>query len=74
MSHHCTEGRGVRTAGEGREAEGENVLLGKREGRIITLTALPRAGPEGRDLSAAIFPLGTICNYHHSSLIFNSFY
>lgn len=44
---------------EQNEDEGESILLtGKKEGRIINSTALPRAGPEGKDLSVCCISLG----------------
>lgn len=34
------------------------LLMGKKEGRIIDFIALPRAGPQGKDLSACYISLG----------------
>lgn len=34
------------------------LLMGKTEGRIIDFIALPRAGPQGKDLSACYISLG----------------
>lgn len=44
---------------EENEVEEESTLLmGEKEGRIIDFTALPRAGPEGKDLSVCYISLG----------------
>lgn len=44
---------------EENEVEEESTLLmGKKRDRIIDFRALPRAGPEGKDLSACYISLG----------------
>lgn len=43
---------------EENEVEEESILLmGKKKGKIIDFIALPRAGPEGKDLSACYISL-----------------
>lgn len=48
-------------------------LMG-RGGQNYQLHSVAQGRPEEGIRLPAIFPLGAICNYYHSSLIFNSFY
>lgn len=44
--------------GEDGVEEESTLLMGKKEDRIIDFMALPRAGPEGKDLPACYISLG----------------
>lgn len=46
----------------------------ERRAELSTSQLCPGQALRERICLPAIFPLGTICNYYHSSLIFNSFY
>lgn len=52
----------------------KTLARGKEDRQNYQLILCPGQALWERICASVIFPLGTICNYYHSSLIFNSFY